>query len=262
MEYQDGFAATSAGRLHFHRRGQGAPLLLMHSNGRSAHEFDALAASLADRFDVVAWDMPGHGDSDRLRTRLSVIDYGRAALELAAAVFDAPPIIGGGSIGAVIALATAAAHPQAVAGVVPIELPVARDGAWWAAHWGMVETMFTSPDEPVAAIQARYRAPDEAFVARLRVDRHKAGGRSMMSVLWAGREAADGMLADIAALKVPALFVNGARGLAPDARAVIDDLSPGAGLTIVADSGHFPHSDDPQAVAAAIRSSFGADRTA
>jgi pimeloyl-ACP methyl ester carboxylesterase len=90
----DVFYDTRLGRIHCRVAGDGAPLFLMHSNGRSAYEFDPLANALADRFRVVSWDMPGQGDSDRLTGHFTIRNYCDLAIELAAQIFGGKqPII-------------------------------------------------------------------------------------------------------------------------------------------------------------------------
>ena len=252
----DRFYATRHGRVHCRETGDGPPLLLMHSNGRSAYEFDDVAAALAGRFRVISWDMPGHGDSDRARTHLSVADLAALAVDIASRDSDRRPIIGGSSIGATVALAAGVEHAEAIAGIVAIELPLNRGRSWWEANWFHVETMFGCPDEPPELVAKRYRTVSPALASRLRIDRHKAGGAAMMQVLWAGRAVADETRDRIAALSMPSLFVNGDRGLATDAGEVLPQLNAAARLAVVADSGHFPQTDDPPAVAAAIAAAF------
>ena len=54
-----GFVATAFGRLHYLRAGEGAPLVLIHSNGQSGHSFSEVAKILSPRFDIVAIDASG-----------------------------------------------------------------------------------------------------------------------------------------------------------------------------------------------------------
>ena len=252
----DRFYATSHGRVHCRETGSGPPVFLMHSNGRSAYEFDDVAAALAQRFRVIAWDMPGHGDSDPEPTQLSVTDLAALAVDIAGRGSAQLPIIGGSSIGATVALAAGVEHAGAVGGIVAIELPLGRGQSWWEENWFHVETMFGCPEEPAELVAKRYRNLPPALAQRLRIDRHKAGGAAMMQVLWAGRAVADQTRERIAALAVPSLFVNGDRGLATDAGEVLPQLNAAARLAVVADSGHFPQTDDPRAVADAVIAAF------
>lgn len=253
---EDLFLPSRLGRIHCRAVGAGPILFLMHSVGRSAHEFDALAQLLSDRFRVVAWDMPGHGDSDRLRGPVSIVELADLAVELALSLsLPAPsskPVIAGGSIGAAIALAAAARHGDVLGGIIPIELPLSRDQSWWQQNWPLIEAMFGCPEEPDERVRSRYRRLTPDLAHRLTIDRHKAGCRGMMSVLWAGREDADATRLRITELAIPALFVNGSAGVAPEAAEVLAAYANVAELTVVTDSGHFPHTDDPDAVAEAI----------
>lgn len=51
--------------LHYHKSGNGHPLLLLHGNGEDHHIFDALAAKLENHFTVYAIDSRNHGKSSR-----------------------------------------------------------------------------------------------------------------------------------------------------------------------------------------------------
>src|SRR5262245_51175393 len=61
LRMNDEFHATRFGRLHVRAAGSGAPLILLHSNGGSAYEYEHVHDELARRYRVIAWDMPGQG---------------------------------------------------------------------------------------------------------------------------------------------------------------------------------------------------------
>lgn len=56
-------APDYAAGLAFHRRGNGAPLLLIHGLGSSRATFMPIFDQLARHYQVIAVDLPGHGDS-------------------------------------------------------------------------------------------------------------------------------------------------------------------------------------------------------
>jgi pimeloyl-ACP methyl ester carboxylesterase len=63
---RDGSHPTpGASRLAFDRSGQGEPLVLLHGQGFSRRSFDPVVPALAAQRDVIAVDLPGHGDSPR-----------------------------------------------------------------------------------------------------------------------------------------------------------------------------------------------------
>lgn len=50
------------GQLTLHRRGKGAPLVMIHCLGQSRRLWDVLEP-LTDRFELIGYDLPGHGDA-------------------------------------------------------------------------------------------------------------------------------------------------------------------------------------------------------
>jgi pimeloyl-ACP methyl ester carboxylesterase len=65
--YEDRFATVNGIRLHYVRWPSTTPaagtLILLHGIARHAHTFDHIAPQLARKYDVLALDMRGHGDS-------------------------------------------------------------------------------------------------------------------------------------------------------------------------------------------------------
>jgi 3-oxoadipate enol-lactonase len=67
-------APLAPGMIRVHRTGSGPPLVMLHCLGMTHHLWDCLSG-LADRFQLVAYDLPGHGD-----TALPAAPYGIAEL--------------------------------------------------------------------------------------------------------------------------------------------------------------------------------------
>ena len=70
-----------AARLAYSRTGQGEPLVLLHGQGLSRHSWDPITTQLSDNRDVIAVDLPGHGESPRQPK-----GHGSAPADLALAV--------------------------------------------------------------------------------------------------------------------------------------------------------------------------------
>ena len=78
--FKEGFIQTNGhGRMHYHEAGpvgNGAEtLILIHTNGGSAYQYAGTLATLSKKFRVIAWEMPGHGDSDPLPRHYTIEDY-------------------------------------------------------------------------------------------------------------------------------------------------------------------------------------------
>ena len=157
----------------------------------------------------------------------------------------------GNSVGAAIAAELAARHPDRIDGAVISELPLGRDTDWWAANWTMIEKLFANPADTFEAMSRRYRALTEEGFSRLLTDRFKAG-RSMLDVMWAGREGGDMVEATLEAIRCPVLFVLGDKGVAAAASDRFPILTPSGRVKVIPDSGHFPFTDDPETAASAV----------
>jgi pimeloyl-ACP methyl ester carboxylesterase len=70
-----GFVQTKHGRLHYLEAGKGPTLVLLHSNGASAFQYEQVLPGFAERSRVLALDMPGHGDSDPITRHYSIEAY-------------------------------------------------------------------------------------------------------------------------------------------------------------------------------------------
>lgn len=106
--------------------GMGRPVLLVHGNSLSAESFQALfASSAADRYRLIAFDLPGHGASPRAadaRNTYRIGSYVRLLREVAESLCDEPPILVGHSMGGHIA-AQAVGAGLHIAGLMTIGSP-------------------------------------------------------------------------------------------------------------------------------------------
>ncbi len=249
MNPRDGFANTRHGRIHFTEAGSGEPLLLLHSNGCSAHEYAATMPLLAARFRCIAWDMPGHGDSDRPAQHLGVEDYADAVLALMDTLGVERAHVCGASIGGMVCIALGARAPQRLLSTIIVEAPL-RSAGDWAAQWPRIEAQFSIPQQTAEALNGRFRAVTPELLARWNIDREKAGAWRMVDVMWAIRDY--DALADLQRIGCPAAVIIGDKGPVFGHRARYAELLPHAPLAVMADAGHFPMLDDPRAFAEAV----------
>jgi pimeloyl-[acyl-carrier protein] methyl ester esterase len=94
-------------RLYTEVRGSGPTLVLLHGWGLNLRVWDGLATALAERFRVVAVDLPGHGRSDWLPARASLEKQAAQVHESVSAIASRYSLLGW-SLGGQIALRLAA----------------------------------------------------------------------------------------------------------------------------------------------------------
>lgn len=112
-----GYVPAGRAQIHYRRAGQPtAPLLvLLHQTPSTSAMYEPLMHALSDRFDLLALDTPGFGNSDAIDGEFSIA---AAASALAAAVRwirREPAYWFGHHTGAALALQVAATHPEQVA---------------------------------------------------------------------------------------------------------------------------------------------------
>ncbi len=106
-------------RVHLRDEGQGIPVLLIHGTSSSLHTWDGWAAALTDVARIVRFDLPGFGltgpepDGDYGVDRfIRAVDAGADHAGFSCFV------IGGNSLGGLVAWRYALAHPDRVGGLV------------------------------------------------------------------------------------------------------------------------------------------------
>lgn len=240
---EDRFVETAFGRIHYVECGEGEVILLTHSGGASLHEFDENIERLSARARVIAWDVPGHGDSRPSTGHISMHDFAQAAVAFLDALGVERAHVAGCSLGGIVSIVLAAHYPDRIGKAVIIDAQL-RPCQWWADNWNWIEDMFSEVVQPREKVAARFRNLTDALYRQWNIDRAKAGVRTMIDVLWAAREY--DLLADLERMKVPTMMIAGAVGPAVDSLDEYRNRVPGGRLEIMADCGHFPMLDDPE----------------
>jgi len=108
---------TSRGQIVYHESGQGDPLVFVHGVyvGASSYEWSKIYPHFADRFQVLALDLLGFGESDRSDTMLALPDQVQALLEFVRAKCgESRATIVASGLGAGLSTVLAAQHPELV----------------------------------------------------------------------------------------------------------------------------------------------------
>lgn len=96
------------------KQGDGHRLLLIHGVGLRAEAWNAQIDCLSNKFRVIAADMPGHGESDRIEGKAELMAFTSRMVS----AIESPAVVLGHSMGALIALNLAIHYPDLVRGVV------------------------------------------------------------------------------------------------------------------------------------------------
>jgi pimeloyl-ACP methyl ester carboxylesterase len=113
------FVTVEGTRLHFVIKGAGRPVVLIHGNPGSGQDWARLYGPLAAHHKVIAFDRPGHGDSQRPKDGDATVEVQARLLHDALKQLHIErPIIVGHSWGGALALVYAITYPKEVAGVV------------------------------------------------------------------------------------------------------------------------------------------------
>ena len=242
-------------------RGSGPAIVLLHGIGSRAFSWTAQLDAWSDSHRVLAWDAPGYGRSDALAERAPHVGAYVDALDgwLAAAGVERPLVVGH-SLGALIAAAFAATHPDRLRGLVLSSvacgygtLAAAEREARYAAR---AQDRIDLGAE--AFSQKRSAAVLSPQAGAATIERVRA---AMRSIDEAGYLAALRMLfgADIFALlpaiTAPTLVACGALDTVtpPEQNRRVAENVRGARFTLIAAAGHAVYVEQPAAFGAVVR---------
>ncbi|QIL74169.1 alpha/beta fold hydrolase (plasmid) [Diaphorobacter sp. HDW4B] len=241
--------------LYVEESGVGAPLVMLHTAGADSRQYHGLMAdsALQSRWRMIAFDMPGHGRSPpspggAWTAPLLQRDY---YLSICNAVIQhcarARSVLLGCSMGAAMALYTAARNPENVAGVVALEAP-------WKAT-GRLSPMLCNP-------QVNQAAHNPAYVRGLMAPQSPLGMRR--EAAWIYSQGGFGMyeadlhfysedfdapvhLAGLDTSQFEVSLFTGAYDYSarPEDSQRVAALIPGARYTTMPDMGHFPMIENP-----------------
>lgn len=244
---QDKFVDTSHGRIHYLEAGVGDEvMILLHSNGGSAYEYEDVFDGMAEAYRVIAWDMPGHGDSEPIVKHYSVEMYADAVIALMDAIGIEKASVLGSSIGGAICVALGARHGDRIDTLYPTETPT-RSNEVWTNSWPTIEKNYCNPVQSFDQVAPRFQHVTQHHMDRWNVDRQKAGSWTMLDVMWSLREY--DVFADIPKISTRTCVIFGDQG---PTIAGIDNFRndlPEADVVVMENCGHFPMNDDPDELA-------------
>lgn len=256
--------AVGGGSIAYESSGSGPLVVCIPGMGDLRSSYRYLAPALvAAGYRVVTTDLRGHGDSDA-----TFADYGdeATARDVTALLerYGEPAVIVGNSLGAAVAVLVAAGRPELVRALVLIG-PFVRDPKLSAAARIMMRVATASPWAALAwkaYLPSLYAGRRPADFDDYRATVAAAMARPGYSTAFSRTARTSHAPAEhaLSALHTPTLVVMGA--LDPDfpqpsVEAEWIAARLGGEVLLVADTGHYPHSQRPDAVGPAIVSFLG-----
>jgi pimeloyl-ACP methyl ester carboxylesterase len=120
----EGFVPTPEGNIHYVKQGNGYPLVMLHPLGTSTWAWHTVIDSLSQHYTCYAFDMLGHGESDKPSHHFNMADYARS-LDHAAQVLNIHRgHYVGNSVGACLATEMAASYPDRIDKLTLVGCPV------------------------------------------------------------------------------------------------------------------------------------------
>ena len=252
--------------LHFDQSGSGTPLLLIHGFPFDGRSWEGQLKALSGQAHVLAPDLPGFGDSPAGEPPYTVERYAEDCV----AVLDGlditePVVVGGLSMGGYIALAFVRHFPERVAGLLLASTRPGADSEEGKANRdkAIAEVKAKGVAALVEGMHPKLLAPSTyetkpEVAARLKGIMLNASEAGVVGALQAMRDRPDAT-EELAQIEVPALVIHGEEdGVIPISEA--EDMAaalPYAELVRVADAGHLPNMEQPQAFNEAVEAFLG-----
>jgi pimeloyl-ACP methyl ester carboxylesterase len=258
-------------RLAYSRGGNGEPLVLLHGQGLSRRSWDPVIDLLTGQFDVIAVDLPGHGDSPRQPNGVgsAPADQARAVAELLDELGLASVHVAGNSIGGWVALELARlGRARSVTALSPGGLwgrkaPLFIRTAMRQARMNARIVRRIAPKAPRSrSARALFMAQVSGHPAKVPYAAAKAAVHDMANAPGFRetlRAAERTSFRDGGAIDVPVTIAFGSRDrvLPPVVARRRKELPPHTRWVRIAGAGHIPMFDDPRSVVALLLHATG-----
>jgi pimeloyl-ACP methyl ester carboxylesterase len=248
---------TPTGAIAYDEQGDGDDVLVLLASGaHDRHDFDELRALLPEHWRTIAIDWPGHGESPAGDGPASAMRLADVAEHVVERLAPQGAVVLGNSVGGFSAARMAIRRPELVKGLVIV------DGGGFAGRPPHVRAFCALMARPrfLRAIyptfsslymRARTDADRRARDTGVHTTRHDPGLRAV-SELWRSFASPEHDLrAQAHSIAAPTLVIWGRHDPVIPVKVGrrIASTIPDAGL-VVMNSGHVPHTTDPQAFAA------------
>ena len=245
----DQFFTSDGARLRYRVIGSGEPVLFVHGATRTLEEWSGPADSLAMNHRVIAVDLRGHGQSTKFT---DPTDFGARMAEDMVRLLDHLKIqrahFVGHSMGALIASAIAARHPDRIATASLIAGPFVADSATLTNM--LASTVADAERGDGFTNFFKWIIPGMPEAEAKKYSEMTLAANHLPSIVGMFKSAGAMVVPRGTSIRVPALVaVGGKDPLAPQSRELVT-WWPGATLVEVPEANHFDIMAQPQVLAA------------
>jgi len=239
--------------------------LLIHGWSSSWYAMSPLLPLLSQRFNCIAVDLPGYGESPTLPQRASIPAYADLIAKLIEEVSDGPVVLIGHSMGGMIGMALALRYPvlvermvlicPTISGRLSTRINITISPITLMEWIGLGGMIVSSVEKMTVGLTDRLMRPisfsertgiTEKDYMRLRADARRPGqGRARAECYFAMR--ANNLVGRLSGIEPPSLVLWGAEDNTVPLRdaGVVADEWPQADLRIIPKAGHWPHFETP-----------------
>jgi pimeloyl-ACP methyl ester carboxylesterase len=259
-------------KLHYMTAGHGTPLILLHGYAETSLMWKPIIPVLAERFTVIAPDLPGIGDSDIPTDGLDMKSAAIRIHDLAKSIGVQKAEVVGHDIGLMVAYAYAAQFPSEVTKLVLMDAFLPGVEGWEAVYnnpniWhfrfngptpealvqGRERTYFAYFWNDLAADQTRSipEADREAYIAAYsRPGRMHAGWAYFVSFLQAAKDFAQ---LSRTKLSMPVLSIGGEKSLGEALGRQTKLVATDVTVIVLKDTGHWVLEERPKETTEALQ---------
>ena len=254
--------SKSSNNIAYYREGSGTSLLFIHGVGLRLESWSAQLKYLKHYFDVIAIDLPGHGESDfQTSNNINIDFYTRMIKSFADEIIQKKFIIIGHSLGALIAIDYAIKYKNDCNGIVALNCVFQRsDGAMKALKKRLNNIVSVNHDEEIDATTKRWFGDNNSEHEELADYCHRwlsncnlVGYRDAYEVFANQKGVPNELLINNT---LPILFVTGRldRNSTPCMSQQMNELSKNGIVILVEDAGHLAQMTHSNEVNNAIKS--------
>lgn len=249
---------TSSGPVNCDERGEGHPIVLLASGAHDHHDYDELRALLPAGYRSIALDWPGHGQSPLGEGPASAMRFADVAEEVVEQLAPEGAVVVGNSVGGFSAARLAIRRPELVKGLVIVDgggfagrpLQIRLFCALMSRPWFLKRIY---PSFAARYMRAQTDADRRALATGVATTRDDPGLRAVTGLWRSFSSPEHDLRAEAAKISAPTLLIWGRRDPVIPLRIGVEMAAaiPGARLEVL-ETGHVPHTSDPEGFAAQL----------